>query len=155
MVQFEWRSLLSPSGRMGRIPFILFTVIHAPVWYRHKEVLDAAGEAFVLVDKPGLVFTKNGISMALLYFALAAKARRCRDAGYTPWLAFLTFVPFVNIAFLLWCMNAPPHDDKGDGESVLKKVFFKAKAWLGEGAMAPQPLPVPADGRRGRYLPTR
>lgn len=56
----------------------------------------------------GAIFPASLASVVLLavfvasgWISLANTAKRCRDAGITPWWALATFVPFVNLVVVL------------------------------------------------------
>lgn len=56
----------------------------------------------------GLVFISWIYSIAILIPGLAIGVRRLRDAGFSPFLYFLVFIPFVGgiILIVLWCCDS-------------------------------------------------
>lgn len=62
----------------------------------------------VIAVATGLIFIPWIYSIAILIPCLAIGVRRLRDAGFSPFLYFLGFIPFVGgiILIVLWCCDS-------------------------------------------------
>jgi uncharacterized membrane protein YhaH (DUF805 family) len=88
-------ALLFPK-KIGRIAYfirlVIFIIVIAPV---SLEIAKVEDEEYV----PTLSVLLSAL-VALVYWFLYIVRPRCRDCGWSPWLAVVTFVPFLNLC--LW-----------------------------------------------------
>jgi len=90
------QTMFSFNGKIGRacyaffhIPIILFNIVMGQALrYSH---IDQDAAAFLSI-----------LSLVLIYVSFALMVKRLHDTRQNGWLSLLIFVPFINIALLLY-----------------------------------------------------
>jgi len=92
------QTMFSFDGKIGRARYALF---HIPI------ILFNIGMGRVLrysyIDQDAAVFFSI-LSLVLIYVSFALMAKRLHDIGQSGWMSLLVFIPFINIALLLYLL---------------------------------------------------
>ena len=66
----------------------------------------------------GFVLLSLGFLLLVTWCFLATSARRCRDAGISPWWSLLYFIPYANVVFIIVAgiLKTKPGGNSGSGE---------------------------------------
>ena len=109
--------------RLGRMPYLAFGVALLAV----KLVIDRAVSAhfgkefsplfyvspidaplFRRAEYPAYWVALSAAALPFIYVGVLLTLRRLKDAGLSPWLVLLFFVPFANLLFFVVAASAPP-----------------------------------------------
>lgn len=115
----RWTWLVRMHGRVSRWDYLVAGVLLMALKYLiDAAALGAAGgellQPLVFLDpvlahraewfrelSPDLVWMAVAWSLPFIWIGVALSARRCADAGLSPWWALLFLVPFVNFVLML------------------------------------------------------
>jgi uncharacterized membrane protein YhaH (DUF805 family) len=61
-----------------------------------------------------------GFLLFVTWCFLATSARRCRDAGFSPWWSLLYFIPYANVVFIIVAgvLKTKPGGSTGHGDPL-------------------------------------
>jgi uncharacterized membrane protein YhaH (DUF805 family) len=82
------KTYFSPNGRIGRINYLVLTVL--------------SSIAFILLPMLLGAWLEFALLLPYLAFVMAAGARRLHDLGKSGWWQLLNFIPILNLALAIY-----------------------------------------------------
>ena len=89
----------------GDWPFHVGEWPFSPYWY---FPFGTGTLADTFLDNTGFFAAHLWLALPFIWLGTALTVRRLRSVGWTPWLAVLFFVPFINLAFFFLLSILPP-----------------------------------------------
>jgi uncharacterized membrane protein YhaH (DUF805 family) len=119
---YSRNSIWSPRGRIGRVPYIAYSV-------GFGTLINAVGAMLAILSGEPLASVFMGVALiAFVCIHALLSVQRAHDFDMTEWLAVLAFVPLVN--FMFWFVAGTSSENRfGKPSSPNSKEVIVA-AWI-------------------------